>query len=156
MVILNVMEGGRPRHDTCPEISNEIWSVLERCWDSDPIRRPSINALSLLFNVTRALRQENENLSDSEAIHIADIADGKGNLVWGQKRHRTNSSVNSVVSSMTANRILRAFNGHVPLLPLFRHKPAPSNVAKQNGKLSKLKDAPYACQWPACHAQFSV
>jgi len=48
-VIFEVMSGGRPKHQTCPQINGEIWQMLEKCWDTDPDRRPSMDALTRFF-----------------------------------------------------------------------------------------------------------
>jgi len=46
-VIHFVAEGGRPTQERYPEINDNIWSELERCWHTDPTRRPSMEALTL-------------------------------------------------------------------------------------------------------------
>jgi len=46
-VIHFVAGGGRPTQERYPEINDNIWSVLERCWHTDPIRRPSVESLAL-------------------------------------------------------------------------------------------------------------
>ena len=45
-VILSVMRGGRPKHETYPTIGRSIWSMLERCWHADPAQRPSMESLT--------------------------------------------------------------------------------------------------------------
>jgi len=46
-VIHFVAGGGRPTQERYPEIDDNVWSVLERCWHTDPTRRPSMEALAL-------------------------------------------------------------------------------------------------------------
>jgi len=48
-VIHFVVSGGRPERARCHQINNEIWRILERCWDADPIQRPSMAFLSTFF-----------------------------------------------------------------------------------------------------------
>jgi serine/threonine protein kinase len=48
-IILYVKAGGRPKRDGCPSVNDQIWSVLERCWDVEASRRPSTNTLSRFF-----------------------------------------------------------------------------------------------------------
>jgi len=48
-VIDFVMSGGRPKRERCRQINNEIWKVLEMCWDADIIQRPSMATLSNFF-----------------------------------------------------------------------------------------------------------
>jgi hypothetical protein len=75
-VILSVMRGGRPVSQTCPEISTEVWSILERCWDIDAEKRPSMHALTFLFDVLCSARPR--SLSVFEANKIVSIADRTG------------------------------------------------------------------------------
>jgi len=48
-VIHYVMTGGRPKREHCRQINDEIWMMLERCWDIDPNQRPSMATLSTFF-----------------------------------------------------------------------------------------------------------
>lgn len=48
-IILSVTSGGRPRRELCPQINDDIWAMLERCWDADPTQRPSMDNLSQFF-----------------------------------------------------------------------------------------------------------
>jgi serine/threonine protein kinase len=48
-VILSVMTGSRPKHETYPTISHHIWFLLELCWHADPTQRPSMQSLSIFF-----------------------------------------------------------------------------------------------------------
>jgi len=48
-VIHFVMSGGRPKREHCRQINDEIWMMLERCWDADPNQRPSMAALHTFF-----------------------------------------------------------------------------------------------------------
>jgi len=48
-VVLRVTKGFRPTRpplDQAPELSNEIWEVMESCWNSNPIERPSVNQVA--------------------------------------------------------------------------------------------------------------
>jgi len=48
-VILSITLGGRPKPHLCPQINDDIWAMLERCWDAAPNRRPSMATLSQFF-----------------------------------------------------------------------------------------------------------
>jgi serine/threonine protein kinase len=48
-IILYVKAGGRPKRRNCRSINDEIWAMLERCWDVEPNRRPPMNTLLLFF-----------------------------------------------------------------------------------------------------------
>jgi serine/threonine protein kinase len=41
-VVITVIQGGRPQRDRCLQVTDDIWKMLERCWDADPKRRPSM------------------------------------------------------------------------------------------------------------------
>ncbi|KIM74466.1 hypothetical protein PILCRDRAFT_32124, partial [Piloderma croceum F 1598] len=41
-VIMFILSGGRPKQERCPQINDEIWEMLEKCWDVVPQRRPSM------------------------------------------------------------------------------------------------------------------
>jgi serine/threonine protein kinase len=48
-VIHHVISGGRPKRYYCQQISDEVWGVLEKCWDIDPGLRPSMASLTHFF-----------------------------------------------------------------------------------------------------------
>jgi len=50
-VLFTVVKGGRPMRLHCPHLSENIWVMLEKCWDIDPDRRPSMNALWRFFEL---------------------------------------------------------------------------------------------------------
>jgi serine/threonine protein kinase len=54
-VVLTVITGGRPQRGHCPQITDDIWGILETCWDVDPTRRPSMARLSEFFNLKSTL-----------------------------------------------------------------------------------------------------
>jgi len=49
-IVLTVITGGRPLREHCPQITNDIWEVLEACWDADPNKRPSMDSLAHFFS----------------------------------------------------------------------------------------------------------
>jgi len=50
-VIMFILSGGRPKQERCPQINDEIWEMLEKCWDVVPKRRPSMATLSRFFSL---------------------------------------------------------------------------------------------------------
>ena len=50
-VMLSIAAGGRPKRDHRQPINDEIWSTLEKCWDVEPNRRPSMSTLSGFFTL---------------------------------------------------------------------------------------------------------
>jgi hypothetical protein len=54
-VIHYVISGGRPKRERSWQINEEIWGMLETCWDTEPIQRPSMAALSRFFALQDSL-----------------------------------------------------------------------------------------------------
>jgi len=48
-VIFFVTSGGRPKRETCMQINNDIWAILEKCWDAKASRRPSMANVAGFF-----------------------------------------------------------------------------------------------------------
>jgi hypothetical protein len=46
-VIFHVQSGGRPKREN--QIKDEIWHMLEKCWNADPKLRPSMADLANFF-----------------------------------------------------------------------------------------------------------
>ena len=48
-----VMSGARPPRPTHPDFTEELWSLMQRCWAHEPHLRPGTSeALEILFNVS--------------------------------------------------------------------------------------------------------
>jgi hypothetical protein len=48
-----IVNGGRPPRPEQPVIAERLWSLMERCWDSEPHLRPEVSqALEILLNVS--------------------------------------------------------------------------------------------------------
>jgi len=39
---LAIVEGKRPQQPTHPTFTEELWALVQRCWDQDPHRRPDV------------------------------------------------------------------------------------------------------------------
>jgi len=50
-VVIIVSKGGRPLREHCPQITNDIWRLLEQCWNIDPKQRPSMASLDDFFKL---------------------------------------------------------------------------------------------------------
>lgn len=50
-VVITVVEGGRPRRTQCSQITDDIWKVLEMCWNAEPEQRPSMDAVFRFFKL---------------------------------------------------------------------------------------------------------
>ena len=42
---LAVKDGVRPPRPTHRGLTDELWELIERCWDADPRKRPEISAV---------------------------------------------------------------------------------------------------------------
>lgn len=53
-VILAVLRGPEPHpsRESCADIADDIWSMLLWCWNRNPYRRPSLQRLTLVLNIT--------------------------------------------------------------------------------------------------------
>jgi len=49
-VTMFVVKGGHPDRYRCKLINDEIWVMLQRCWEADPSRRPSMVDLARFFS----------------------------------------------------------------------------------------------------------
>jgi hypothetical protein len=45
VILFVARNGGRPLHVHHPRISEDVWNMLERCWDTEPSRRPAATDL---------------------------------------------------------------------------------------------------------------
>lgn len=43
MAMLVIMKGQRPPRPTHPAFTDELWTLMQRCWDSDPNLRPGVS-----------------------------------------------------------------------------------------------------------------
>lgn len=40
--VLRIMQGSLPLKDDCPEIPEDLWELMQRCWNIDPEKRPNV------------------------------------------------------------------------------------------------------------------
>jgi len=52
-VILFVVKGGRHKREHFVQINDDIWRMLEKCWNIEPNRRPSMHSLFSFFVASR-------------------------------------------------------------------------------------------------------
>ncbi|KAF9645424.1 kinase-like protein [Thelephora ganbajun] len=51
MAMLSIMQGERPSRPTHPAFTENLWSLMRRCWDQDPRSRPKVSeALKILLS----------------------------------------------------------------------------------------------------------
>jgi len=49
-VVVYVVSGGRPKRAAYQQINDDIWSMLEESWSTEPSRRPSMDAIVCFFS----------------------------------------------------------------------------------------------------------
>lgn len=40
--VMTIIQGGRPQRPTHPTFTENLWSLMQRCWDQDPHLRPQV------------------------------------------------------------------------------------------------------------------
>jgi len=66
VVILDVIRGTRPPRPAIPAMSDDVWDILQRCWEVFPDNRPSAKLVESWINTVYYL-DETRNSSQSEA-----------------------------------------------------------------------------------------
>ena len=59
LVMSYVVQGGRPARPTHPNFTDDLWALMQRCWDPTPDSRPEISYFLqglLTLSVTRSLQ----------------------------------------------------------------------------------------------------
>lgn len=57
VAMLNMTRGERPPRPTHPTFTDNLWTLMQRCWDDDPHQRPETSqVLEILWSVPRLLR----------------------------------------------------------------------------------------------------
>jgi hypothetical protein len=50
MVAVAVLKGDRPSRPEHPSFTDDLWELIQRCWDNDPRLRPEILEVSQTFS----------------------------------------------------------------------------------------------------------
>ena len=54
---LAIMRGDRPSRPTHPDFTDELWVLMQRCWDQDPRSRPDVSeVLQNLYSLLELFR----------------------------------------------------------------------------------------------------
>lgn len=79
-LIVHVYGGGRPARPTSPEsiargLSDELWSLLERCWARSASERPSASELSSILHALSTSREEDsvQKMHDALLERVPDV-----------------------------------------------------------------------------------
>ena len=52
-VVFDVIRGVRPPRPECPKLTDDIWTVIQSCWNHDPKKRPTINTVGAWLHLHR-------------------------------------------------------------------------------------------------------
>ncbi|KAH8806761.1 kinase-like domain-containing protein [Flagelloscypha sp. PMI_526] len=72
-VILNISQGKRP--DRPNDFGNDIWSIIESCWDQDPMTRPS--AKTVLERCRLSLSAISKTLGSASTLNDSNLLDSR-------------------------------------------------------------------------------
>ncbi|KAL0565750.1 Rho guanine nucleotide exchange factor [Marasmius crinis-equi] len=82
-VLVNKRRPSRPKETDSSELSSEMWSIMERCWDSDPESRPS--AAWVVKQVETMTRSDSERVSGISPAPI--WSDATFAHIWDNIQH---------------------------------------------------------------------
>jgi hypothetical protein len=174
-VLFTLMKGEMPRRGSYPEVTPEVWAVLQRCWNYEPAHRPPMHSLSLTLNVLSAAFWRNI-VSETDPLLILDTLEKmetersmltlqKTEPEWSTltlNRVESGSSVplrSKTLHSFHSNGNPQSLNGHNKYDGCDRRKLRRSFSDKGTVKLDdKCLSCwrPYPCRWPMCNTQFSL
>jgi hypothetical protein len=175
-VLFSLMKGAIPRRESYPEVTPEVWAVLQRCWNYEPAHRPPMHSLSLTLNVLAAAFWRN-SVSETDPLLVLDALEKKETErstptlqktepEWGTltpKRVESGSSVllrSKTIRSFHNNGNTQSLNGHSKCDGCDRRKLRRRSFSDKG--TVKLDDKclswwrPYPCRWPSCNAQFGL
>ncbi|KAK7041506.1 hypothetical protein VNI00_009374 [Paramarasmius palmivorus] len=69
-VMFRVLSGRRPERPQDAWCPNNIWDLIERCWDTNPFRRPSASVVHVFLEQLLASRETSDTAADSETEHM--------------------------------------------------------------------------------------
>jgi len=56
-------------------LTNELWEMIQGCWDRDPQRRPDISEVVLCLQATSALRHDGSHLNGCQELDDTTIVE---------------------------------------------------------------------------------
>jgi len=65
-VAVGVLSGKRPTRPTHQSLTNDIWEMIERCWDKDLQHRPDISEVVHCLQTALALQHDHLDVNDNE------------------------------------------------------------------------------------------
>ena len=155
-VILTITKHGLPPRENSPEIKDDVWSVLKRCWTEEPHARPSMASLALFFDLTSALATQNEHLAEAEIAQLLSSnitpttpTTGKPSML-GRIRSLGRSSC-------TADRQRQRQSDINDRHPRRFSLPLPGRASRKQVDVSiSVTTFYYHCNWPKCPEGFDT
>ena len=152
-VILTITKHGLPPRENSPEIKDDVWSVLKRCWTQEPQARPSMASLALFFDLTNALATQNEHLAEAEIARLLTSnitpTTGKPSML-GRIRSLGRASGNAGRQRQRQSDINDRHPRRFSL-------PLPGRASRKQMDVSiSLTTFYYHCNWPKCPEGFDT
>ncbi|KAF9442882.1 kinase-like protein [Macrolepiota fuliginosa MF-IS2] len=138
-VIIHVAQGHLPPRPD--EIDDPLWALLQRCWASDPDKRPSISTIAVLLLLMTSQRLTPMGVNDL-VDYLEHQLQGISNLHLAVATSNRPASVFPENSREIGN-LERKASGH-DSLP--HSEPTPAAVESR----------PFCCRWPECGARFTT
>ena len=70
---VGVLSGSRPGRPAYPSITDDLWSMINRCWNREPERRPEISQVVLCLRAT-SLRRDSADAKENHATDDATLS----------------------------------------------------------------------------------
>jgi len=67
-VAVGVLSGNRPGRPMHPSLTDDIWNLIEQCWDHDPQRRPDISDVTSYLRTKFALPHGDDGMLDDTTL----------------------------------------------------------------------------------------
>ena len=68
--MLSIMSGKRPSRPTHPTLTEDLWTLVQRCWHQDPASRPQILEVSKLLTLPLRKRLISHTAGRDERIRL--------------------------------------------------------------------------------------
>ena len=64
--VVKIMQKERPPRPIGPAITDDVWALIQKCWDHDPLLRPEMRGVlqDLVSSLLRSLRESNKSSSE--------------------------------------------------------------------------------------------
>ena len=73
MAMLGIMQNERPQRPTHPTFTENLWTLMQRCWDRDPHLRPEVSEVLQVLLTPSVVHSNNRTFVDlaaSSLVHL--------------------------------------------------------------------------------------